>query len=250
MRNDVVWQPLRDELSRWVDEDRTVRFWLRDDDAVEPAGALEELLALSKDYEVPVLLAVIPSYAGKPLAERLKPEKLATIAVHGWSHVNHANEGEKKQELGSHRPLKEVLAELEEGKRKIEELFPGQALPVLVPPWNRIDGSLLPHLRALEFAALSVFGSPKENQAAHITLMNTHVDLMDWHGTRSCRDHGELVAETVREIQSRLGSEDSAVGILGHHLVHDESAWSFLKTLFEVTIEAGGCHWVAARNLL
>lgn len=250
MTDNVVWQPLRDELSRWINANRSIRFWLRDDDAVEPTDALERLLTLSNKYEVPLLLAVIPSLAGAPLAERLKVEHLATVAVHGWSHVNHANTGEKKQELGAHRALETALAELAEGQSRIQELFPEQALPILVPPWNRIDPALLPHLNSLGFSALSVFGTPKNSQTDHIPVVNTHVDLMDWHGTRGCRDHGELVNEIVGEMRNRFDGEDSTIGILAHHLVHDESAWIFLQTLFEVIAGTGGGRWVSARELI
>lgn len=249
MIEDAVWQPLRDELSRWINASRSVQFWLRDDDAVEPSDALNRLLMLSNEYEVPVLLAVIPSLAGTPLADLLEPERFAAVATHGWSHENHAGKGEKKQELGDHRLLKVVLHELDEGRSRIAKLFPKQALPILVPPWNRIDSSLLPHLNSVGFAALSVFGKGSAGQG-HIPAVNTHIDLIDWHGTRGCRDHNELVAEIVMEMRGRFESDDSTIGILGHHLVHDESAWIFLKRLFEITTETGGCRWVSAAELI
>ncbi len=250
MTEDAVWQPLRDELSRWENAGRNIQFWLRDDDAVEPTDALERLLALSNNYAVPVLLAVIPSLTGRPLADRLKSEKLAAVATHGWSHQNHAGNGEKKQELGPHRALETVLAELEEGRRRIQDLFPEHALSILVPPWNRIDTSVLPHLHSLKFTALSVFGPPKHSQTQHIPVVNTHIDLMDWHGTRGCRDHAELVAEIVNEMRHRFEYGENMIGVLAHHLVHDASAWVFLTTLFETTVETGGCRWVSAQELI
>lgn len=250
MTEDGVWQPLRDELARWINASRSVQFWLRDDDAVKPTEALERLLTLSNDYEVPVLLAVIPSLTGAPLADRLKSERFAAVATHGWSHENHAGSGEKKQELGSHRPLKVVLHELDEGRNHLAKLFPNHALPILVPPWNRIDSSLLPHLNSVGFAALSVFGRRKTGQKDHISVVNAHIDLIDWHGTRGCRDHKELVTEMVKEMRDRFEDDDNTIGILGHHLVHDESAWIFLKTLFSITIETGGCRWVSAAELI
>ena len=98
--------------------------------------------------------------------------------------------------------------------------------------------------------ALSVFGPAKAKHAAFLPVINTHVDLMDWHGTRGCRDHGELVAAMVREMQLRFDGSDEPVGILTHHLVHDESAWDFLQTLFAVTAETPGGRWVSIRELL
>lgn len=248
MTNDTIWMPLRAELARWIHASRTVRFWLRDDDAVEPGGALEQLLALGREHAVPMTLAVIPAKTGAALAERLRHEAATTVAVHGWSHENHAPPQEKKQELGPHRPLSEITRELRRGFVLLKEQFSDGFVPVLVPPWNRIDPLLLPELATCGFKALSVFGPVKQKQAAFLPVINTHVDLMDWHGTRGCRDHGELVAALVRELQRRFDGSDEPVGILTHHLVHDEAAWAFLHMLFAETAKAP-VRWVSLRDL-
>ena len=101
-----------------------------------------------------------------------------------------------------------------------------------MPPWNRIDGRLLPSLGEIGFAALSVFGKAKP---APIAVVNTHVDIIDWHGGRGGKDHGVLAAGTCRascEWRREAGSRE-AIGVLTHHLVHDEIAWLFLERLFE-----------------
>ena len=52
---------------------------------------------------------------------------------------------EKKQELGPHRPLSvSDSANCSEGYRLLEEPVSERFVPVLVPPWNRIDPLLLP----------------------------------------------------------------------------------------------------------
>ena len=109
--------------------------------------ALDRLLALTGRHAVPVTLAVIPAHAGERRSPTgISSETGVTVAVHGWAHANHAPEDEKKQELGPHRPAAEVLAELAEAKAVIDRLFGERALPMLVPPWNRIDDALLPSL--------------------------------------------------------------------------------------------------------
>jgi peptidoglycan/xylan/chitin deacetylase (PgdA/CDA1 family) len=250
MTDDEVWRPLRAELARWIHASRSARFWLRDDDAVKPTQALERLLALGRENAVPLTLAVIPAHAENALAERLAGEPGVSAAVHGWSHVNHASKDEKKQELGSHRPREVVLGQLRDGYARIEELFPKRFVPVLVPPWNRIDPLLLPQLPELGFEALSIIGPVKAKHAAFLPVINTHVDLMDWHGTRGCRDHGELVTAIVKELQHRFNGSDQPIGILTHHLVHDESAWAFLHKLFAEVTAAPGGRWVFLRELL
>lgn len=223
---------------------RPVRFWLRDDDAVEPSSELDRFLALASGASVPVTLAVIPEHTGPALAERLAGEGDVTVALHGWSHRNHAPATEKKQELGAHRPPEQVLAELKRGMDTLGGLHGERLLPVLVPPWNRIAPALVPQLAGIGLRALSVFGPEK---AGALPEINTHVDVIDWHGTRGGRDCAVLLSETALRVE--VTGED-AVGILTHHLVHDATVDRFLRHLFTLTSGHHGCRWVSARDLL
>ena len=244
-----LWRPLTAELARWQDAGRVADLWLRDDDAVEPSAAIDRLLALTGQAAVPITLAAIPARSGRALAERVAAESGLGVAVHGWSHQNHAPDGEKKQELGPHRPADAVLAELADAKIIIDSLFTAQALPMLVPPWNRIDPALLPALPGLGFTTLSVFGKAAP---APIASLNTHVDVMVWRGERKGgKEHAALVGEIVAALaERREAGSGEPIGLLSHHLVHDETAWSFLQALFEVTNEAAACRWMAARELM
>ena len=193
---DAAWDPLRQELARWAQAGRKSVFWLRDDDAVEPTPALDRILSLTERFRVPLLLASIPAHATQALAERLKSEDRVAVAVHGWSHDNHAPPAQKKQELGSHRPGSAVLDDLRRGLIRIRQLFGEQAVPLLVPPWNRIDPALLPALPSLGFQALSVYGPPKP---APLVVINSTVDIMDWHGARGCLPTHVLVELIVAD---------------------------------------------------
>lgn len=248
MTDKMAWEPLRRELDRWQAAGRVARFWLRDDDAVEPTPALETLTALAGESNVPLTLAVIPALTGEALAARLGEETAITVAVHGWSHTNHAGPGKKKQELGGERPADVVLGELREGFRLLQLLHPARFLPMLVPPWNRIDASLVPALPGLGFTALSVYG--RARQDGPVPLLNTHVDIIDWHGTRGGRGEAELVAELVAELRDRFAGSEEPVGVLIHHLVHDAAAWDFLSALFAVTGRHAAVRWSSASELL
>ncbi|OJF92343.1 polysaccharide deacetylase family protein [Pararhizobium antarcticum] len=243
----TIWAPLVRELDRWHDAGKTATFWLRDDDAIEPTAALDRLLAVTGRHSAPVTLAVIPAGTGAALADRLRPVSHATVAVHGWAHVNHAPEGKKKQELGGPaRPLETVLAELGVGFGRLSALFGTGFVPLLVPPWNRIDAGLLPLLGDIGFTALSVYGAEKPGP---IRMLNTHVDVMDWHGTRGGRDPAVLVEETAARLQ-RIFVDGGTVGVLTHHLVHDETVWAFLYGLFTVTAGHPACNWASVRECL
>ncbi|MGO7038484.1 polysaccharide deacetylase family protein [Rhizobium acaciae] len=248
MTDGIAWDPLHRELDRWQAAGRVARFWLRDDDAIEPTPALETLMALACQSQIPLTLAVIPGLTGEALAARLVEDAAVAVAVHGWSHTNHAGPERKKQELGGERPADVVLGELAEGFRLLQQLHPARFLPVLVPPWNRIDAALIPALPALGFAALSVYGRAKGD--GPMPLLNTHVDIIDWHGTRGGRSEAELVTELVAELRHRFAGSDEPVGVLTHHLVHDAAAWDFLSALFAVTGRHPAVRWPFASELL
>lgn len=237
---DAIWLPLGDALERCSREGRPAQFWLRDDDAVEPTTALERLLAICEG-DVPLVLAVIPQPTGEALANRLKDSVGVSVAVHGWSHQNHAGPREKKQELGPHRPPETVVGELRDGLDKLKALHATRMIPMLVPPWNRIDPNLLSVLGGVGFETLSTFGPLKP---VPINTINSNVDLIDWHGTRGCVDHAVLVRLIVAQLE-----RPEPVGILGHHLVHDEAAWAFLEKLFAYT-ESFGVEWLSGKQLL
>ncbi|WP_028745619.1 polysaccharide deacetylase family protein [Rhizobium mesoamericanum] len=245
---DDDWVPLRQELERWRLAGRQARLWLRDDDAIEPTEGLETLLRITRQSSVPLTIAVIPAFTGEALATRLSREDHALVAVHGWSHANHAGPDEKKQELGRHRQAQVVLAELRDGLVTLERLYGPTLIPMLVPPWNRISEELVPQLSAQGFDVLSVFGKAKAGSP--MRLLNTHVDVVNARRQRGDRPHADLVAELVAHLEARFGSDDEAVGILTHHLVHGASEWEFLTRLFKETMHHPGAVWMSARDLL
>jgi hypothetical protein len=240
------FDPLLARLDQWQTDGRVARFWLRDDDAVAPTPALRALMALTARYRVPLGLAVIPAPATPELAALVGEQPEIAVLPHGWSHHNHAGRGEKKQELGRHRPAEAVLGELGQSLDRLRHLFGPRTLPVLVPPWNRIDAALLPYLGPLGYRAVSVFGPEKPGPLA---MVNTHADIMDWHGTRGCRPAGDIVADIVARLDRMEPSRD-AMGLLTHHLVHDAAAWDFLETLFAVTTGHPACRWAAPGDLM
>jgi len=238
-----IWAQLRAELSA---APARPRFWLRDDDAVVPTPALERLLELVASHAVPLGLAVIPANTGEAVAVRLSGEEMVTVLVHGWAHSNHAPPTEKKRELGLHRSVELVLGELSHGLARLRDLHGERLAPVLVPPWNRIDRALLGELPAIGFSALSVFGPATP---APLPLVNSTVDIMDWHGERGCRPHEAIIGDILAQLRGGLGRAGAQpIGLLTHHLVHDEAAWDFLERLFDAT--AGFVDWTDVRTLV
>jgi peptidoglycan/xylan/chitin deacetylase (PgdA/CDA1 family) len=200
------------------------------------------LLTMTAEWQIPLTLAVIPKPAGSPLAERLLSERHVNIAVHGWAHENHAPPDQKKQEMGAHRPLPVVIDEVWQGIDRLSRLFPQQFVPVVVPPWNRIAPAVIAALPRPAVRALSVFGP---EAAADLPMINTHVDLIDWRGTRGGRADAALHADLIAAL-----NRGGPVGLLTHHLVHDALAWGFMQRLFALTADHPGCCWTALPTLL
>ena len=192
------WLQLEHELARREREGTPLLLWLRDDDATMPGPALEKLLGLTSEFSVPVAIAVIPGLTAEPLAKTLARSSHALPVIHGWKHINHAPRPEKKQELGPHRPLAAVEDDLAAALARMSQLYGDRLVPMLVPPWNRIRSDILPRLPGLGFKALSVFG--RKTGQAPLPVHNTHVDLIDWHGTRGCRENSLLIADLLREV--------------------------------------------------
>lgn len=216
------------EFDRLADAGKQVGFWWRDDDAVAGSPALDRLLVVTEAVERSVSLAVIPERAEISLADRVRGEDGVTILVHGWRHANHANEHERKAEFGPHRAIRNMVEEAHSGQGRISDLFGTRALPVFVPPWNRIAPDFAAQLPAIGYRALSCFGEPEG--AGGIARIDTHLDPVDWRGTRSLAEPEALVAMTRRAITR--GAD--AIGFLTHHLVFDEALWSFSERMAEL----------------
>ena len=230
------------ELDACTEAGQRVTLWLRDDDAVAATPALDRLLALILQWDVPAMLAVIPVPAQPELAVRLGQLSNIRIAAHGFAHRNHAGPGEKKQELGLHRPAATVLDEIRIGFDRLSEMFPDQTVPMLVPPWNRIAPDLLPHLPQLGLRCLSAFS----NQFPHepvpgLVQVDCQLDIIDW-SKRSSHPPDMLAGRLAALIRQR-GPASAPIGILTHHLDHDEAAWGFLADLFRLTARHEAVAW-------
>jgi hypothetical protein len=206
---------------------RKLTFWWRDDDTEDATPALDRLLDLAARHELPLALAVVPKRATEALAARLKREARVFVLQHGWRHRNYAPEGEKKTELGSHRPADAVLDELSRGFDRLRARFPDKFLPVLVPPWNRIAAEVRDQRRLTGLIGLSAIG-PVEPRLRH--CVNVHIDVLDWKPPRPMapeRVYSQFCAETER----RLAGSDEPIGLMTHHLVQEEPSWTLLADL-------------------
>ncbi|HYN37871.1 MAG TPA: polysaccharide deacetylase family protein [Rhodospirillales bacterium] len=242
------WGDLSDELDAWQRAECRAHFWWRDDDATGVTPALLRLLDLAHRHETPVALAVIPRDAKDDLRRHLADRPLAWVLQHGWSHDNHAPDGDRQEEFGVHRSLPAMLAELAEGWRRIGGF--ARAVPVMVAPWNRMDPHLLPHLPAVGLTAVSTLGPRQRPEAAPgVRRTNVHVDLIDWQGTRGFMGAGLVLEQVLAHLRARragTADADEPTGLMTHHGFHDEGCWAFIDELLARTRAHPAVRWLAA----
>ncbi len=247
----VGWPDLVDELDRWGEAGRVAALWWRDDDAVAATPQLDDLLRLAG--KVPVALAVIPALARPALAAALPGTPPIAVLQHGWQHANRAGHG-KKSEYPEARPAAAVGAEIAAGRARLKALFGPRALPVLVPPWNRFAGELLPLLPGNGIAGLSTmasrWGAPLP---PGLVAIDVHVDLVAWRGDRGFIGDAAALGGLVDHLRaSRRGAAAAArpIGILTHHLIMDGATAAFLDSLIALTGAHAAARWATADELL
>lgn len=218
---------LEAEIARWRAAGLKPRLWWRDDDAVDVTPALEQLTRITGDKGIAVLLAVVPAFATDALANHVALYRHLDPCVHGWSHENHEPHGVKRAELGTGRPLDEVIGDVARGAERLQVLFGAHLLPVLVPPWNRMREDLAPRLGEAGIESFSTF---THQLIAPDMQANTHVDVMDW-ASRGGKPAGMVLSELAAALAVARAGGGYEVGVLTHHLVHDEAAWEACELL-------------------
>lgn len=249
MPNDPEGDEQRDRFVELLAEaDRRaqpVDFWWRDDDAETVTPALDRLLELARRHALPLALAVIPKRATVELADRLSVEPKVVALQHGWSHRNHAPDEAKSMELGDHRPLAAVTSDLRNGFERLTALMPEKFLPVLVPPWNRISKAVRDARTEIGLAGLSTSGPAPGNPH----WVNVHIDIFEWRQARRPLTRAEVYARLAEELDRRLAGQREPLGIMTHHLVHEEASWGFLDEVFQLAANHPAVRWPSIEEL-
>ncbi|MBI1172472.1 polysaccharide deacetylase [bacterium] len=236
----IDWTPVVQEQRLWRAAGLDLPLWWRDDDAIAPTAALDQLIALSDAVGLPVHLAVIPRRATAELAVRVAGAGCLIPVVHGWVHQNHAPAEAKKAEFGATRPPGAALDEARQGLAQLQKLFGARLQAMFVPPWNRIAPEVVAGLAPLGFAAVSTFGPRRAATAAPgLAQINTHLDPIDWRGGRGLVDPADLVRQLAQLMADRrLGLTDNRepLGLLTHHLAHDSATWEFTRQVIMVLL--------------
>ena len=242
------WSDLGRELDRWAGEGRIATLWWRDDDAAKLTPEIERLVALGRTFGVPLHLAAIPLDLTDALVAALKGNGNVRVLQHGYAHVDHAPSGAGSWELGDHRPQGQVLEELALGFARLDRAFGARFLPVLVPPWTRIDPALIGRLPGVGLRALSMEGArPQRFAAPGVVALNAHCDPIKWKGGARFTGTERALDEIVGHLAARRGGSADRLeptGLCTHHLAHDEAVWSFVEALIERTLAHPAACWI------
>jgi hypothetical protein len=226
---------LRRELREWEVTGRKARVWWRDDDAVSDTPELRGLLALVEELGTVVALAVIPDLADDTLA-RLVATSPCCIWQHGWRHHwrDERREGSYSQgEFGEGRSLESMMTEAHKGQLALDRMF-GEAgwQRVFVPPFHALSIPFKRLMPSLGYWGISA-GLPLTPPIDTVAEVNAEIDIMNWPEGKS--HSAEMITKMLVDqlISRRRGrtSVDTPIGLLTHHLAHDEEAWRWLKEL-------------------
>ena len=249
----ATWSALDHELDAWSTAGREATLWWRDDDATHVTPALEHLLDIATTHRVPICLAVIPADVDPGLRTLVDLHADVTIAVHGIAHENLAKPGEKKCELVEGRPPQVLASRLLQGLETLAALAGDRAIPIVVPPWNRIAESLLPLLTAHGFRGISTYGDRRSiSPSQGLLQVNCHVDPIEWRGDRHFIGSESTLDMLIGHLaRRRLGhaDPDEPTGLLTHHAVWTDEAFAFLAEVFVRTRQHPAIRWQTAHEV-
>jgi hypothetical protein len=247
--NPAAWPSVRLELDRWAAEGLRAQFWVRDDDACAVTPPLERLAELAKRHGIRIGLAAIPAELTHGLAAYLADGASPFWPMcHGWSHTNHGS-AVRPAEFGPERPYAELKADAARARQAYARHF-GSAPAVFVPPFGRITHELARSLHSLGFAMHSNGPTLFEARLARLHArtawlpavpwkprrsrrLDVHIDPINWRAkTAHSLDviERQLVGE-LRVRRKRYMAAETPIGLLTHHLVHDEPIWSVCDAL-------------------
>lgn len=247
----VTWDDVQRELDHWTRAGQSVRLWWRDDDASELNPQLARLTDLSTELQVPLTLCVVVGRATPELVEHVRDRPLLRVAVHGLLHESHETGG-RKSEFGPSRPVADTSAELALALAQAGELFGSSALPVFVPPWNRIAARHGARLASLGYQAISSHNWRGWYLGGSLKRFNTHLDPIDWEGGRSVVPAAAFLDDLVWQLRRRrtLRRWSEPVGLLTHHLFHDDAIWAFCRRFLESTVSHAAVEATSLEDLL
>lgn len=235
------WRSLTAEIARWRAAGRRPRLWWRDDDAQTVTPQLHRLLLLAARADLPLCLAVIPEGLDARLCAEIAPYGRIAVLQHG---VRHKDDSGLPSEFHPDEESDRVARRLAEGWSKLDGFQ--RRLPVYVPPWNALTPNVAIAVHLCGLQAVSGW-----NGLSRTRRIDAHIDLLRWKGGPRFAGRQRVLGRLTHALglrrRRRLWGEP--IGLLTHHLVHDEPAWRFLDQLLLSDALQGCVDWPSAEAL-
>lgn len=241
------------ELGLCQADGTAVALWWRNDDVTVLNDDLERLLLIAHDLDITIDLAVIPAKAEPALARQLAASRTCDVVQHGLWHLNHSPQGIPKNEFGAVRDQVCRLEDLAYGYEILSDLFGATFLPILAPPWNRIDDALIARLPSIGLQCLSRYSAAVQPPGTSSPLcLDVQIDLYDWDHGRSLDLQQMLLVLAERIRQNRRLSDAGllTIGVLTHHEIHDATFAKELDALIRFVLAFPEVSWASARSSL
>lgn len=245
-----LFDDARRELDIWADSNLKAKFWVRDDDAFEPSPDLERLRDVAARFDTRIGLAVIPGMVTPGLREFLAENDRHFYPMpHGWKHINY-NRGRKPAEFGPDRPISSMIADAEFALQLFKECF-SSSQPIFVPPFNRITPALVRALPGVGYAGVSLMPNQLEWKLLRLgsrvlwrgvvrmtefksgPRIDVHLDIIDWKARTAQKRKiiSDLLVQQLRGRRLGLLPPDAPIGLLTHHLAHNEDIWQAIDDI-------------------
>ncbi len=243
------WSQLHATLERLRSEGRTINLFFRDDDVDEDEESLRLLLGFFVARQTPVNLAIIPGLLTGEAVDLLEAHRIGypglfCLNQHGWRHVNHEREG-RKCEFGATRGFAEQLDDIARGQARLDEAFGANWFPAFIPPWNRCEEATHRVLDQLGFRVFSAKQGGRDVTGYAFREISITLDLFNWRGGASLKPAEEIVDDLI--LQS---SRPRTIGVMLHHKVMDERAFSFLNSLLDALEQSSIVRFHTFQSLL
>jgi hypothetical protein len=233
----------REVAARLADRDEPVVIWWRDDDAGRASPLLDRLLRLAERHAAALALAVVPRWLEPFVIERISASRRVSVLQHGLEHHDHARLGDRTVELGGTAEPGIMAEALLAGRNHLADAFGGQFLPVMVPPWNRMDAHFAAMLPTLGFTGVSGWRGGGFPALAGLRRVDVHVDAMRWRPVRRSLRADELVEQLAAALDSNM---TGPIGLMTHHFVTDEQGWQALDRLLGLVQDQPGLRLASA----
>jgi hypothetical protein len=212
-----------------ADTTKPIELFFRADDIGVPSGIFTELITLFQRHQLPLCLAVVPSWLSKTRYTELRSitgrdDTLWCWHQHGRLHKNFEKEG-KKQEFGPARDFTTLKHHIQLGKERLESLLGNSFQPFFTPPWNRCSRDTALALNELKFLGISRSHGARPDVSDILSDIQVNVDLH----TRKEPDPHVSLNKLLDELEMSLAS--SRCGIMIHHQRMNSHAFVLLDLL-------------------